>query len=203
MVISNRIVINNDVVIRDNIALPALLNDTDGLSPEQFYDRLQYNYPKFFKMDTLCKWAMNGAEYLLGNNDLLYKDLNKNRIAVVLTTSHGCLDVDHRYYDGISVPSPALFVYTLPNIMLGEICIRYGFKGEQLCMVSDHFDAQELYFTTHDLLMNHDMQACLCGWVDTTGGQYDVCLFWVTKNGDGLAFTPAALQESYNRPQKK
>ena len=198
MVISNHILINRKVIARDNVSLPALLQEHNTLSPEKFYDHLQCNYPKFFKMDKLCKWAVVGAEYLFSNNALLYTDIDKNKIAVVLSTSHGCIDVDKRYFDGISIPSPALFVYTLPNIMLGEICIRYGFKGDQLCMVSEKFDAGELYFTTHDLITNRGMEACLCGWVDATGDHYDVCLFWVTKDSKGLNFAPATLKELYN-----
>lgn len=202
MVISNRIKINREVIARDNVSLPELLQENNSLSPEKFYDHLQCNYPKFFKMDKLCKWAMAGAAYLFSDNDLLYTGIDKNMIAVILTTSHGCLDVDKRYYDGNSVPSPALFVYTLPNIMLGEICIRYGFKGEQLCMVSEKFDAEELYFTTHDVITNRGMEACLCGWVDATSDQYNVCLFWVTKNGNGPGFTPALLKELYHLGEK-
>ena len=66
-------------------------------------------------------------------------------------------------------------------------------------MVSEKFDAQELYFTTKGLMMNRGMEACLCGWVDTDGAQYDVRLFWVTKNGRGHPFTQTGLQELSDR----
>ena len=63
-------------------------------------------------------------------------NLDTNKVAVVLATAHGCIDVDKKYLDTIELSlAPHCFVYTLPNIMLGEICIRHGFKGEQLCMV--------------------------------------------------------------------
>ncbi len=199
MVIGNSIVINKDAIIKDGISLPILLQEHNGLTPEKFYDRLQCNYPKFFKMDKLSKWAIAGTEYLFSNNPLYYKDIDKNKIAVTLSTSHGCVDVDKRYYDTMAVPSPALFVYTLPNIMLGEICIRYGFKGEQLCTVSERFDATEMYFAVHDQLTNRGMEACLCGWVDATADEYDVRLLWVLKNGIGTNLTPATLQELYSQ----
>jgi len=194
MVISHWVIMNNGVIARDN----ALLAGTDTSSPEQLYKDLQYNYPKFFKMDKLCKWAWLGAEYLLTGIPSL-ESTDKNKVAVVLATAHGCLDVDKKYSETIAVPSPALFVYTLPNIMLGEICIRHGFKGEQLCMASEAFDAEELCFIVGNLLQNTGMEACLCGWVDVAGDQHDTCLFWITKRGKGLEFTPAILSELYNQ----
>ena len=116
--------------------------------PQELYRLMQCNYMKFFKMDPLCKWAWLGAEALLtdkGGN--LYDGMDKNKIAVVLMTKHGCIDVDKKYLEGLdNIPSPALFVYTLPNIMLGEISIKHGFKGEQLCLVDEYFNTEELHF---------------------------------------------------------
>jgi hypothetical protein len=202
MVITDWVVINKEEAARNN-AVSAALSGKGIHTPEQFYEHLQCNYPKFFKMDKLCKWATVGAQYLFDHKDTLYAGTDKDKVALVLATAHGCLDVDKRYMETMSVPSPALFVYTLPNIMLGEICIRYGFRGEQLCMVSEGFDAQELYFNAHDLITNKGMEKCLCGWVDTNEDTYDVCLFWISKNGAGISCTPAVMQELYNRSAKK
>lgn len=135
-------------------------------------------------MDILSKWAMVGADTILNNGgQSLTESLDKTKIAVALITRNGCLEVDKRYLQSIQeIPSPALFVYTLANIMLGEICIRYGFKGEQTCMVQDDFDTTELNFWVNDLLTNRGMDACLCGWVDAVGSHKDVYLAWVTKD---------------------
>ncbi len=195
MVISNWVNISAGAVWRNN----ALVKQYDNLTPAQLYSDLGCNYPKFFKMDNLCKWAFVAAECLFAGNDLLYRGLDKSRIAMVLSTSHGCLDVDKRFLDSIAVPSPALFVYTLPNIMLGELCIRHGFKGEQICMVSERFDAQEIHFAVQSFLTNSGIDSCLCGWVDANGEQYDVTLLWITKDSKGLAFTPAILQQLYGQ----
>jgi hypothetical protein len=165
-------------------------------APENFYRQLQYSYPKFFKMDVLCKWAWLGAETLLHDQAAFaYEGMDKNRIAVVMATAHGCLEVDKKYQQSMqTIPSPALFVYTLSNIMLGEICIRHGFKGEQMCLVNDRFDSSELYFYVSDLLENRGMDACLCGWVDAVNDEYDVRMFWVVKDGKGLPFSSAAME---------
>ncbi len=188
MVIGHRVVINDEMVMRDG----ALLEGKHQLPVEDLYRELKWSYPKFFKMDKLCKWAFAGSELLLSGVDLT--GLDKTRTGIVLGTSNGCIDVDKRYLDTIAMPSPALFVYTLPNIMLGEICIRHGFKGGQLCMVSEAFDADELYFSVAQLFDTGNLEACLCGWVDVTN-QLDVRLFWVTKDGSGTAFTAATIHE--------
>lgn len=199
--ISHWVHINNELALRDGIPALTLTNQPGDKTPENFYHALQHNYPKFFKMDVLCKWAWAGAEYLLSFHDRsLYESLDKSKIAVVMMTSGGCIDVDKKYQNSIaSIPSPALFVYTLPNIMLGEICIRHGFKGEQLCLVSEDFDANELQFWVEGLLKNRGMEACLCGWANATGAGGDACLFWITKNGKNDNFTAAAMQQIYER----
>jgi hypothetical protein len=149
-------------------------------TPEAMYEALGCAYPKFFKMDMLCKWAWLASEYLLLENGVsLYEGIPAEKIGVVLFTRSGCLEADKRYHDTLAtVPSPALFVYTLPNIMLGEICIRHGFKGEQLCMVQEEFDSQELLFWVRELLQKRDMEACLYGWVDVTEDQTELILCW-------------------------
>lgn len=166
--------------------------------PQDLYRLNACNYMKFFKMDVLCKWAWLGAETLLAGNDLL-ANVDKSKVAVVLMTSSGCIDVDKKYKATMAnVPSPALFVYTLPNIMLGEICIRHGFKGEQLCLVSKEFDAEEISFWVNDLLNKRGMEACICGWVDAYSDKKDVAMFWVTKDGDET-LTKESLNELYNK----
>lgn len=169
----------------------------DTSSPEAAYRSLPGNYPKFFKMDILSKWAWLGAEVLLKEGEgFLYEGKDKEKIAVVLATRHGCLDVDKRYQETVSeIPSPALFVYTLSNIMLGEICIRHGFKGEQTCLVQDSPDPAEIYFWVKDLLEHREMDACLCGWVDAYDHHASLNMFWIAKHGSGASFTPTALAE--------
>jgi hypothetical protein len=146
------------------------------------YRELGCSYPKFFKMDTLSKWAWLGAEVLLCNDGAwAYEGVSKEQIGLVLATQDGCLEADKKYADSMAtVASPALFVYTLPNIMLGEICIRHGFKGEQLCLVNEGFDADALRFQAQDLLENRNLSHCLFGWADVVGDQQDICMFWAS-----------------------
>ena len=196
--IDSRIHISNKGVSKNGNILIA---DVTIAEPQDVYRALGYSYMKFFKMDLLCKWAWLGAELLLTENgSSVYKGIDKSKIAVVLMTSHGCLDVDKKYKASMSdIPSPALFVYTLPNIMLGEICIRHGFKGEQLCLVDKQFNAQELQFWVSDLLENRGMEACLCGWADAYDTHKEISMFWVTKNNGTTPFTTDILNQLYQQ----
>lgn len=179
-----------------------ILAKTGNSDPADMYRALRCSYAKFFKMDKLCKWAWLGAEALVKDTagNWLYEGLDKRNIAVVIATKDGCLEVDHRYADSMQdIPSPALFVYTLPNIMLGEICIRHGFTGEQLCEVQDEFDVDNMLFWVHDLLTQRGASHCLFGWADAAGDQHQVTLFWA--NLKALQnLTAAQLQSVHNKP---
>ncbi len=197
--IRNRVHINKQSVIKDASPLLSFNEPADSNAPEAVYRALQYSYPKFFKMDLISKWAWLGAETILKQDDgFVYDGMDKTKIALVLQTNHGCLDVDKKYNETVAtIASPALFVYTLPNIMLGEICIRHGFKGEQACLVTNGFDVKEMEFWVNDLLQNRGMDACLCGWVDATADNHDVCMYWVTKENGQLKFSADTMLQSY------
>lgn len=197
--VSSWVHFNNNIATKNgNVLLQHTGNHLQD--PADVYRTLGCNYMKFFKMDMTCKWAWLGAEALLQDGEL-HDGIDKNKVAVVLQTNHGCIDVDKKYLASKEegAASPALFVYTLPNIMLGEISIRHGFKGEQLCTVSKTFDTTELEFWVSDLLNNRGMEACLCGWVDVYGDQKDICLFWITKQENGKPLIVATLNELYNQ----
>lgn len=177
--IVRKVIINNqEIIINNQTALVA-----ERLVAEDVYRSMEMNYAKFFKMDILCKWAMIGAEFLLKKEEsYVYEGMDKTKIAVVLMTHSGCIDVDKKYSASTNtIPSPALFVYTLPNIMLGEICIRHGFKGEQFSLINDEFDKEEIAFLVNDLLQNRKMDACLFGWVNADSENTNIEMNWTIK----------------------
>lgn len=198
LTIAHYVRINKTKAEKDNTPL---LSSTAGQQPDEWYRALAHPYLKFFKMDVLSKWAWLGAEILLSKQEgFIYEGLDKNKIGVVLMTTQGCLEVDKKYLQTISeIASPALFVYTLPNIMLGEICIRHGFKGEQLSQVTEGFDGDAIQFWVNDLMQHKGVDACLCGYVDATDADADLCLFWIEKNKQGVAFTTAHLETLYKQ----
>jgi hypothetical protein len=139
------------------------------------YSTLKISYPKFYKMDRLSKLGFLAAEILLSG---LQKKWEASQIALVLSNSNSSLDTDIRYWDTVkTIASPSLFVYTLPNIVAGEICIRHGIKGENLFFVSPQFDAEWMASYVDLLLSNGRTKYCLAGWIDVLSDRADVFLY--------------------------
>lgn len=142
---------------------------------------LSIPYPKFYKMDRASKLGFLGAEMLVKDAPLLPR-YAPEQVALVLANAHASLDTDIRYYESTkTLASPALFVYTLPNIVGGEICIRQGIKGENAFFVMPAFDPVLLHTYVELVMATDKTQACLAGWVDVLGDQHDVFLYLLEK----------------------
>lgn len=128
------------------------------------------DYPKFFKMDGLCKLGFLASELLLKNLDEERFVTREDR-AVVLFNRSGSIEADHHYQSTISdaenfFPSPSVFVYTLPNIVTGEIAIRNKYVGETSFYVLDHFDEETLQKMVEAAFSDDCTTSILTGWVD-------------------------------------
>jgi hypothetical protein len=77
------------------------------------------------------------------------------------------------------IASPALFVYTLPNLVLAEICIKNGFKGENIFLVSDIPEANLFYRHINQQFAQQTAKACLAGWIEILDQSYSCTLFAV------------------------
>lgn len=164
------------------------------------YDRFSGQYPKFHKMDALSKLGWLAAEILL--KDTMVHTLPPEQVGMVLSNRSSSLDTDLRYYATVKdFASPALFVYTLPNIVMGEISIRHGFKGENTFFVSDTLDTALMSTYPAQLLAETPLRACICGWVEVMEQQYEVALFLVENKRTDKAqpLTAAALSAFYQQ----
>lgn len=133
------------------------------------------DWPKFFKMDTLSKAGFVASE-------LLFKETVERRLeadeftqsrAIVLFGSTASLCADRNYQETIQdkdnyYPSPALFVYTLPNIVTGEIAIRNHWRGESSFYVLEAPDAGQMAFHLACAFQDSVTESILSGWVDST-----------------------------------
>ena len=154
---------------------------------------LSINYPKFYKMDHSSKLGFLCAEIIL--KDSIRDHYGPGQIALVLANAHGSLDTDIRYFESTkTMASPALFVYTLPNIVAGEICIRHGIKGENAFFVWPAFDATQMYRYVEMVMASEKTQACLSGWVDVMAEHHDVFLYLTEKQEKANALGHSAVQ---------
>jgi hypothetical protein len=146
------------------------------------YKNAGIDYPKFYKMDMLSKAGFLAAELLFREHPL-NKVYSAGEIAVVLSNKHSSLDTDKKYLETAKgMGSPALFVYTLPNIVTGEICIRQKIKGENAFFLSENFDVALISDYTQMLMAGKTTKMCLAGWVDVMDEHHDVFLYLTEKN---------------------
>jgi hypothetical protein len=179
-----------------------LFESEKGKNADEFllaaYQYLAINYAKFYKMDNLCQLGIIAIEVLLKNE--VVKD-DPYATGIVLSNSNASLDADIKYYDSVvNIPSPALFVYTLPNIVIGEISIKHSFKGENAFFIFDSFDAGFTIQYVNNLFATTRIQRCICGWLDLLKNDYEAVLFLVEKTTllkDSETFTKENLNNIY------
>jgi hypothetical protein len=163
------------------------------------YQHFGYQYPKFYKMDRLSKLGWLAAELLLSDG-FDAADYRPEDIAVVLSNANSSFDTDYRYFATVTeIPSPALFVYTLPNIMIGEICIRHKLKGENAFFIAGSFDALFIGTYVRDLMETGNARACICGWVEVSGDAYAAALFLIERKFSTLPFTAENMDHLFQK----
>ncbi len=163
------------------------LNSNLLLALKFVYNRYNIKYPKFYKMDILSKLAFLTSEILL-KDTLITKKYKDDEIAVILSSGSSSLQTDYNYQQTISdirnyFPSPSTFVYTLPNIMVGEICIRNKIKGENTVFISENFDKEFIFRYVNLLFQSDKIKACITGRVEYgyPNGNYESKLYLLEK----------------------
>lgn len=134
------------------------------------------DYPKFFKMDGLCKLGFIASELLLQQENATRFVARDDR-SVILFNHSGSIDADKNYQMTISAdkdyfPSPAMFVYTLPNIITGEIAIRNKYYGETSFYVLDSFSAEMIINVCVLTQCDNATKSVLAGWLDYADEQH-------------------------------
>jgi hypothetical protein len=153
------------------------------------YQHIGVEYPKFYKMDDLSKMSFLTGELL---RSFIPKEVDQeNDLALIFANHTSSQFTDIKFHQSYIIqgnPSPSLFVYTLPNILTGELCIRNKWYGENCFYISESFDAQ-LYIDQIQFAFNHGNSCCLCGWVEAkTDGSHECFLFLVLPSEEKLDF---------------
>ena len=159
------------------------------------YKNFNLDYPKFYKMDGLCKLAIASSSILL--EDL--KDEIDPDMAILLSNKSSCIDVDLKHLDSISqgeesYASPANFVYTLPNIALGEISIKYKLRSENSFFIFEGFNPTFMIEYANSLTQLNKASSVLCGWIELNENNYNAFMF-IIKPENGIEFTRKNLEK--------
>ena len=199
LTISSYCRITNDKVIVNGKNIDVQRSDTSWLT--DIFHSQNISYPKFFKMDNLAKCGFLGAELALQSVDF-DRVTPKENIAVVCCNRSSSLDDDCAYQQTIQslsnyYPSPAVFVYTLANIVTGEISNKT--MGESAFYVMEHFNPQKFCSFVQGAFSDETTHSCLCGWVEYFKGQCDVLFLYVERSDLSTnIFNTETLYNLYN-----
>jgi hypothetical protein len=176
---------NNSVSVNGHIFFEEVQNDEPAAFLSSLYKKLELNYPKFFKMDKLCKLGILAADLLIRNTPD-FESFNKKETALVFSNHSSSLESDRAHVRTIQdkqnyFPSPSVFVYTLPNIVIGEIAIKYKITGENAFFISESFDPVLIHDYTSMLLLSGSASAALCGWINADGNSLEAFVYCVKK----------------------
>ena len=98
-------------------------------------------------------------------------DIAPEETALVLFTREGSLLADRRHLgtfcrEGEYYPSPAIFINTLPNVVLGEIALKNRIKGETTLVMLSERDETTIRTVLEATLSFSSPRRLICGWVD-------------------------------------
>jgi len=193
---------NHEVILNGT---PLTITDLETPFLKSLYKQFGVKYPKFYKMDELSKLGFITCELLLQSEEAkkIATETDPEKFALILQNASSTIDVDSNFYDSISdedkhFPSPALFVYTLPNIVLGEIAIRNKFRGENALFIFEKYQAEMGVDYINTLFTKDKIDACIGGWFEARNGNYDAFFYLVSKgNGTTEAHTIENIKAKY------
>lgn len=160
-----------EVFVNDSVVFSDKSADFGTFIREAFKSRGENNM-KFYKMDDLCKLGYVAAAWLLDGIEF-----GEEECGMVLSGKYGCLDTDMKHQqiidkEGDAASSPAVFVYTLPNVVAGEISIRHHIKGENTWFWSDDRTMSDLKHYATLMAGASDLRYCIIGHLDFLNGEY-------------------------------
>lgn len=159
------------ISVDGNLVFESETSDFQVFIREAFKLRGESNL-KFYKMDDFCKlgyvasaWAFDGLEY------------GEEECGIILSGRYGCLDTDIKHQEiidaeGDSSASPAVFVYTLPNVVAGEISIRHHVKGENTWFWSEDETMSDIREYAVLAAQSQNLKYCVIGHLDFLKGEY-------------------------------
>ena len=90
---------------------------------------------------------------------------------MVLFNRSSSISSDKKYLASIAdkenyFPSPSVFVYTLPNIVTGEIAIRNDYHGETSFYILPEKNEEQMQTLIQTAFLDRQTTSLLTGWID-------------------------------------
>ena len=167
----------------------------------ELYRSLKIDYPKFFKMDGLSKLGFLASEMIFKDEENRFEP--REDIAIISFNCSSSLETDKQFQVTIQdnenyFPSPSLFVYTLPNIVNGEIAIRNKFYGESFFYICKRFDVKQIVETVMNTFQDNVINAALVGWIEFFEDKHEVMMTLVEKEKGDLEFSEEQIDKLFS-----
>ena len=178
--------ITQDEIIVDGNRLDVKSHGKEMLT--EVYKTKIGDYPKFYKMDMLSRLAFVASELLIDSEGQRSKEEGQrskeegqrtkdegqfsifNSRAIVFFNHSSSIIADRQYLKSIEkddfYPSPAAFVYTLPNITTGEIALRNGYHGETSFYLLAERNEKLMQRVIKSTFIDRDIKSIIGGWID-------------------------------------
>lgn len=175
------------------------LGEQEGLEHHSLltslYKQMIGDYPKFYKMDGLSRLGFVASEILL-NAEKGETDKEK---AIIFFNHSSSIASDRNYKESIKdkdnyFPSPSIFVYTLPNIVTGEIAIRNHFHGETSFFILPDKDKKMMEEILQASCRDVQSKSFLTGWIDYEDERHFEAELKICRIQPSLIANPSDLQ---------
>ena len=152
------------------------------------YENQIKSYPKYYRMDGMAKLVFILGELMCQRSNIC-EETEGSEIAFVMLNASGSYPSDSIHGDlirkGFDRSSPANFVYTLPNVGMGEVCIKQKITGEGMFLIEEKFSATRIWDLANLFLTQRKCKAILIGWAEPTQNDGN-CIFLMTERDSGL-----------------
>lgn len=165
-----------------------VLLETDPAGAFATFIRTAYKFlalddRKFYKMDDLCKLGYIAAACLFARNGGK-TGYEPGEVGIIFANTSSSMDTDLKHQHIIDTmgdreASPAVFVYTLPNVVLGELCIRYKIQGENTFFINNRYPESFIRDYATLVMRKQKLRACLTGWCELLGDRYEARFDWL------------------------
>lgn len=156
--------VSSDYEVVDSI----MISSDDAQSITDIYKDKLNDGPKFYKMDSYSRLVYLAVTLLSEKSIAKY---DPTRVAMVIFTLNGSVLADRKHLSTFCnpdefYPSPAVFINTLPNVVLGEIAARNNIKGETTVVMLPERNEEFMNTIIEATQSQTTPQALICGWVD-------------------------------------
>ncbi|MBN2732093.1 MAG: beta-ketoacyl-ACP synthase II [Balneolaceae bacterium] len=149
----------------------------DNYDESEYFDRKEAR-----RMDKVCQYALIAAEEALEDSALNLDEIDKDRVAVIAGTGIGGMVTFYEqsvefYEHGPRGVSPFFIPMLIPDMVPGQISIKWGFKGPNFCAVSACATGSHNIGLAYDSIRHEQCEIAVSGGSEAPVSQIGVAGF--------------------------